>query len=1752
MAAGKPALPGRMMAADRAAGAAVVADLPGIVDRYAGRQVIESRETVREAGGLMKITRVRLVRDDSFKYPLIRVEDELVRGPQGERLTRQTAMVGDHVLVKPQSAQTDEAALLAQMKAEGATVRRRMPASGTWLVAFANPTVDTVPRAVAKLSGLKTWVRYAEPDYIVRANATPNDASFSSLWGMHNTGQNGGVADADVDAPEAWNISTGSAAVVVGVIDSGIDQTHPDLLGNLWTNPAEIAGNALDDDGNGYVDDTRGWDFVGDDSNPQDDHGHGTHCAGTIGAMGNNTTGVAGVCWDVSLVGLKFLDATGNGSLSDGVEAIAYATGLGMTLTSNSWGGGGFSQAMKDAIDAADVAGILFVAAAGNEGLNMETNPGYPASYTNANVISVAATTRTDALATYSNYGTTTTDLGAPGSEIYSTLTGGGYATMSGTSMATPHVAGACALLKSFKPGLTHAEIRELLLATVDVTPALTGKTVTGGRLNIFNALLASDDILLTPGSGLTANGPVGGPFMPNGKVFSLTNHAEVESGWSASVDRSWVTLSAVGGTLAPGAVTTLTATLNSQTPGLLAGGHSATLTLTSLATGLMQTRALTLTVNPPAVYSHSLDTDPGWPRTGQWAYGVPLGQGAQFYGSPDPAAGVTGTKVLGINLAGDYSVAVEAPQYVTAGPFDMTGYHDTRLRFQRWLNSDYQGWVFATIEVSTDGVNWDVVWQNGTTPYQDSAWTPVEHDLSTYADGQPQVYVRWGHEVRIEDAYPLSGWNLDDVEIAGTPDKQLRLTLPVSLTEGGATATGKVTVAPAPQADLVISLVSNLPGQQVFFPATVTILAGQEEAFFNLTPLNDTVLDGSQPVTLTASATDWPSHSASTLVHDDESGSLTLHLPASATEGAGSITGQASISLPVAAVANIVISLSSGDITELTVPATVTIPQGQTSAAFTLTVPEDALLDGSQNVTVTATVANWTPATASLQVLDNEPLNLTVTLPAALLESAGTVAAAGTVSVAGTLLADLTVSLVSSDLSELAVPSNVTIPSGNSSATFSLTLVNDALVDATQSVEVTASATGFASGSAVISVMDDEQPALPANPVPADGLTTAHPESDLAWATEPQSGGTPDNYDLYFGTQPVPSELLGNVTSPQWPLPRLAPGTTWYWQVIAHRGGLTRAGPVWTFSVPPVGPLHHLGWSETPAAAIKDTSFTGRITAYDAYDNEVAAFTGTADLSALVQPPVVTTGSGTFPWYYPLATYYHDARTQIIYTPQEAGPAGQITSLALEVSTLPGQTLKDFTIRLKHTAKTDYVSGGGTWETEGWTTVHASTQTLATIGWVTFPFTTPFAYDGTSHLMVDISFNNNSYTTDGTTRTTITPNYRALAYRTDSLFGDPLAWAGNSPQGIAYNGLPNLRLTRAEVSLPLTPAVTGSFVSGVWSGSLTLASAGEQVRLKAISSTDTAILGLSPPLTVVAVNDFALNAEPLITGGTANTLSWAALGTGYDYEIQRATEMSFNDPVSTGYINTTQHDFTSLADAQLYHYRGRARASGLIGNWSAPQRSTQDATPPVIALTPASGGLTALSSLTLTGTGQDASGLATLTVNGTTATTSTAFADWDHPLNGLLEGINTWTITASDNAIPPNIRAEQWTVTRITDPAADPDKNGLAALIEYAFNAAGTSAPTALPAASTQTHSGTQQNHLTLTYRRRLVNPSGLQYHIETSTNLITWQPAGLNAEELTATPTDDGLTETVTLRLHPAISPGSKTFVRIRVTAP
>jgi thermitase len=377
----------------------------------------------------------------------------------------------------------------------GSTVKGTIPRYN--LVVVKRPVFETQTSAVKTLAQ-NPLVQYAEPNFIYRAVKAPNDPAYGKLWGMRNTGQKDsedkdGVAGVDIAAEKAWDIETGSDKVLVAVIDTGIDYTHPDLVDNVWTNEAEAKGETgVDDDGNGYVDDIHGMNFVEAETptgDPLDDHGHGSHVSGTIGGRGDDGKGIVGVNWNVKIMGIKFLSADGGGTLEGAVKAIEYANKMGAKVLSNSWGGGGFSEALKEVIDESNKLGAVFVAAAGNESNNNDSSPSYPASYETENVIAVAAVDNRGNLASFSNYGKKTVHLGAPGVNVYSSVNNATYDSWSGTSMATPHVSGVAALLWAHEPQLTGKEIKQRLVSTTRSLTSLKGKTKSGGMLNAFNAL---------------------------------------------------------------------------------------------------------------------------------------------------------------------------------------------------------------------------------------------------------------------------------------------------------------------------------------------------------------------------------------------------------------------------------------------------------------------------------------------------------------------------------------------------------------------------------------------------------------------------------------------------------------------------------------------------------------------------------------------------------------------------------------------------------------------------------------------------------------------------------------------------------------------------------------------------------------------------------------------------------------------------------------------------------------------------------------------------------------------------------------------------------------------------------------------------------------------------------------------------------------------------------------------------------------
>jgi subtilisin family serine protease len=430
-------------------------------------------------------------------FALLFLADPATAQPGGSphEIVNGHAAVAREVLVK--FRQINDAVLGQVRQQEDIDVVEDLGSTGAMRLRSRSKNVTGLLRSLAARGD----VQYVEPNYVVHTAGAqvPNEPSFAQLWGLQNTGQSiggvSGVAGADIKAPNAWGTTTGSTANVVGVIDTGVDYAHPDLAPNMWKAPAPfsvvVGGQTIS-----CAKDARGFNAIANTCDPMDDNNHGTHVSGTIGAAGNNAFGVAGVNWTGSIMGLKFLASNGSGSTSNAVKAIDFAIQvkqLGLAnvrVLSNSWGGGGFSLTLLGAIGRARDAGMIFVAAAGNAATDNDASPFYPANYNVANVVAVAATDNRDMLASFSNYGASTVDLAAPGVYILSTIRNNGYAYFNGTSMATPHVSGAAALVMAACSALTTSEqVVSAILGNTDPLPVLAGKTFTGGRLNVDRAI---------------------------------------------------------------------------------------------------------------------------------------------------------------------------------------------------------------------------------------------------------------------------------------------------------------------------------------------------------------------------------------------------------------------------------------------------------------------------------------------------------------------------------------------------------------------------------------------------------------------------------------------------------------------------------------------------------------------------------------------------------------------------------------------------------------------------------------------------------------------------------------------------------------------------------------------------------------------------------------------------------------------------------------------------------------------------------------------------------------------------------------------------------------------------------------------------------------------------------------------------------------------------------------------------------------
>ena len=619
-------------------------------------------------------------------------------------------------------------------------------------------------------------VLYAEPNYVVRINKTPNDPDFSKLWGLNNTGQTGGTPGADIGAVKAWDISTGSSSVVVGLIDTGIDYTHEDLTKNIWVNPGECPGgygtcqaNGKDDDNDGYVDDFYGINAITNSGDPMDDYGHGTHVAGTIGAMGDNSTGVTGVNWTVKIVTCKFLSASGGGTIADAVKCFNYMNylknkaGVNIVATNNSWGGGGESQTLKDAMAGPDQP--LHICAAGNSGTDQ---PQFPAGYDLDNIISVAATDHNDLYADFSNYGNTV-DLAAPGVDIYSTVPKGsctlcdpsGYALLSGTSMATPHVTGAAALIASKYPSLTRAQIKQRIVSGVDPLADTSKPTLTNGRLNVFNTLeddtkppaavndLAVTGLLLTQVNlSWTATGDDGLTGTATSYDIRYSKSPISPDNWdSAAQAMSEPKPQAAGSTekytlagLEPNTTYYIAMKVVDNV------GNASDLSNVLIA----QTSAGTI------VFSDDMESGPG-----KW---TTAGTDDLWHLSELRANSPTHSWYYGDDTKRNYDTGGANSGTLTSPDVDLTENADVLLTFYEWSEVESSPAYDRTrVQVSTDGKQWKTVFESHGT---DGAWVKRSVSLTPFVGESKTIQVRFWFDTVDNRFNSFEGWYVDDVQV--------------------------------------------------------------------------------------------------------------------------------------------------------------------------------------------------------------------------------------------------------------------------------------------------------------------------------------------------------------------------------------------------------------------------------------------------------------------------------------------------------------------------------------------------------------------------------------------------------------------------------------------------------------------------------------------------------------------------------------------------------------------------------------------------------------------------------------------------------------------------------------------------------------------------------------------------------------------------------------------------------------------------
>jgi hypothetical protein len=970
------------------------------------------------------------------------------------------------------------------------------------------------------------------------------------------------------------------------------------------------------------------------------------------------------------------------------------------------------------------------------------------------------------------------------------------------------------------------------------------------------------DALSVTPTLPMAASGPVGGPFTPAIQTYTLTNTSTTDPlSWAAAAQVPWMSVNPAGGTLAPGAATTATMAINATAAALEIGSHSGTVLFTNTTRSVTFSRQINLTISTGVDYFTELfysgnDTkNQSWlftPNGSSNFYGVqrtasvsafptdPTG-GEQLELSDDSSVQVTPRGGATVKLYGKSypSFYVGSNGYVTFGSSDASPYESLANHF----NLPRVAALFANIDPSLNGgsVTWKQVADRIAVTYQNVATfkifggnNPNSFQIELFFDGRVRITClgisNRGGLIGLSQGLGVPA-NFVGSNFNAYEPPPLRLTLPAVVIEGGGVLVGQgaVTLPAVLATDLVVTL-SSLNSGAVKVPATVRVPAGQLSATFDLAIVDDKLMKGPETAIITATAAGLVSAAGAITVQDnDGSASLLITVPTRAREG--DWPAQGTLKISVALSVPVTVAMSSSDTTEVQVPAWVVIPAGQTSIPFTISIIDDNKIDGMRTTTLTADIAGWRKGTAAIAVLDNEPRKLSVTIPLTIAEGkSGT----GTVSLSGSLPTDLVISLSSNVAARLGVPATVTLAAGTTEVNFELSGVNNTLTDGSKDALITATAPGFTTASRTTTVLDDDVHHYTFAPVPAS--QTGGAPFEVTIVAKDRNGVTIDSYTGKPGLSATgtsrPATInptsTGTFTAGTW-TGNVTINTLDSRVVLTVSDGAGHTGVSNAFNVG-FGALHHFAWNAQPSTRTAKAPVSATVTAQDAWNNTVTSFTGTAALNCGQPTRVVGTGKDTTN-VFPLDTQFDDQRSQVIYLQSQIGAAGTIKGLSLNVTTPPGQTMNNWTIRMKHTTLSRYVNQ--VWENSGWTTVYQANQTISAPGLTRFTFTKPFVYDGVNNLMVDFSFNNASFTSSGGVTCTTTAELRTLHSKgINSWHADPLSWSGTmNPRPRISTIQPNLQLLM-DRTLPISPTVTGRFSGGTWTGAIAIAQPATAVNL--------------------------------------------------------------------------------------------------------------------------------------------------------------------------------------------------------------------------------------------------------------------------------------------------------------------------------